>query len=259
MLPGSNPEDNSESANEERLPIDLDAVALGLQAEDSVGQDALYRALLQALDVPSQERDDYQTKPVQKIPLSRYKILYEENNARRAISLLKERCRVEIDQEFKLDVDDLNLFFQCSKHFLDYRFVSSDQLGLWAAIPIDTFHDHSFFVEINLQQEFRGYKCRYAKLNYDPTGRLLYSGKVHDEDLYIAMCPRKVAEGAVEDIQPGHCTGDTRMATKHSRMVIIFMATALARLPGRAYHCFNPYNINIEGEDSGIRLETNIL
>jgi hypothetical protein len=238
--------------------VDLDVVPFGLQSDDGVGQDELSLALMQSTDAPTDERDDYQKKKVFKVPLSRYKMEYDRQNERNALHLLQSRCSVVIDDEFKVSTDDDLLSFDSSKHFLDYFLVSSEQLGLWAAIP-NVEYNHNFFVEFNLGRPYRDFKCKYAKLNYDPKGRFLWVGRVRDEDLYIAMCPRVVSEGEVDPIAPGHSTGDTRLKTKHYRMLVMFLAQAFSRLPSKSYDCYNPYSIDIEGKSPGFSLETNIL
>jgi hypothetical protein len=241
-------------------PIDLDAVAPGLQSEDSLGQDTLARALFQCNTTPSEESDAYQKLRISAIPLSRYKNEFERGGARFAMSLLQSRCKVEIDKEFRVSANDDLLTFACNNHFLDYFMVSSEELGLWAAIPTVP-SDLTFVVELDFRQPFREFKGKHARLSYDPMGRFLWVGRVRDEDLFVAMCPVADCEGlVVKSTAPGRCTGDNRLRGKHYRMLTMFFASALALIPGKAFHCEDPYEIDIsEAEQPAFSLHTNIL
>lgn len=243
------------------FPIDLNTIAPGFQSEDSLGQDLLLRALFQCNTTPSEETDAYQKQKISTIQLSRYKKAFEMGGARFAMSLLQSRCKVEIDKEFQVAADDDLLTFDCDNHFLDYFMVSSEQLGLWAAIPtVPT--DLTFFVELNFRQPFREFKGKHTRLSYDPKGRFLWVGRVRDEDLFVAMCPvGDCDELAAEATAPGRpCTGDSRLKTKHYRMLTMFFASALAAIPGKAFHCEDPYGIDIsEGGNPVFTLHTNIL
>lgn len=112
----------------------------------------------------------------------------------------------------------------------------SASIGLWAATPnLDA--DHNYVFNMDLSKLYRDFKGKYEKLGSDPKGRFLFLGKSRNDDVWLAMAPWTFFEDSSDHLAAGHITGDTRLSTKHYRMIVMFMAHVLTRLADRAFTC----------------------
>ena len=173
------------------------------------------------------------------VKLSTLKKEYELNHVRTAMHRMRKRSKVHIDEEFVHQVNDANLAWGATEHFLDYYLLVSAKKGLHAILPKGT-RDVSYSFSLDLNHSKRTWKARYAELGFDPAGRMLWIGRYHQEDVWLAMVPRCFTN---EDVlaEADEMTDDARnmvhldckrttMSEGHACMMVSMIATFLAQL-----------------------------
>ena len=244
------------NANEH--PFDINAIASALEVEDGYTQDDLLRVLFQGGIVPERERDIFESLPVHSIQLSRLKDIYQKKQVSKAINQLNSRSKIKIDRDMQIPYDDKNIYWDLREHRLDYILTVSAEIGLWAATPnINT--DHNYALTMDFKKPYRDFKGKYGKLGFDPKGKLLYLGRSQNDDVWLAMAPLTFFEESGESVPPGHVTGDTRLSTKHYRMIVMFFAHLLSNLAARGFTCIDTYGISLTDTDPCWFIHTNIL
>lgn len=240
------------------LPVDINVIAAAMEAGDSYSQDDVMRAIFQAGVIPEGERDPFESLPINIIRLSRLRELYTKKQQSQAIAYLNLRSKIKIDPEMQIPYNDNNIFWGLREHRLDYLLTVSASIGLWAATP-NVNVDHNYTFNLDLKKPYRDFKGKYGKLGFDPKRRFLYLGKSRNDDVWLAMAPWSFFETSGEDIPSGHITGDTRLTTKHYRMIVMFFAHLLSKLVDRGFTCVDTYGINLEDGDPCFFIHTNIL
>jgi hypothetical protein len=153
-------------------------------------------------------------------------------------NLLKHRIKVNLEDE-ALVIPSLSnhLLWDATSHYLDYFLAVSLRIGIWAILP-NLEHDHTFVLQLDWKKPQKEFPCKYAKLNFDPTGCMLFIGQCQNEDVYLGLCPRTVVQPGnlddVECIEPGYHRGNTRLSRKHYNIFILFLARSFSRLPHRS-------------------------
>jgi hypothetical protein len=239
-------------------PVDITMVDEALNSSDGLTQDDVLKSLFDNTHRRGNGLPGYESKTVSTVPLSAFKRDYDDKRGLHAIAMLKEHTRIEVDDEYKISVEDDLLHFNASIHRLDFMCTVGDSIGLWTLIP-NVITDHTYVFTLDLQKPFREFKAKYSKLGFDAAGRLLHIGRRDGIDSWIAFCPLDVLAGTAPDVEVGYCTGDTRMKTKHYRMIVVFLALCLSKNPRKSIQFENPYDINIGPGDSEIRWGSNIL
>ena len=176
----------------------------------------------------------------------------------KAINQLNARCKIKIDREMQIPNNDQNIYWGLREHRLDYLLTVSAEIGLWAATPnVNT--DHNYILSMELNKPYRDFKGKYGKLGFDPKGRILHIGKSKNNDVWLAMAPLSFFDESEETAPAGHVTGDTRLSTKHYRMIVIFFAYLLSKLNDRGFTCLDMYGISLTDIDPYFSIYTNIL
>jgi hypothetical protein len=175
-----------------------------------------------------------------------------------AMQYLNSRSKIRIDSSLQYNNHDDLLLWGMREHRLDYILTVSGSIGLWATTPnVDI--DHTFNLALDLKKPFRDYKGKYGKLGFDPKGRMLYIGKCRNDDVWLAMAPWSFIDGTDEDVPAGHVTGDTRLSTRHYRMIVFFFAYILQSIRDKGFTCDDPYGVSLTDPEPCFTIYTNIM
>ena len=226
--------------------------------DDAYTQDDVLRDLFQGGIVPENEQDQFESLPLRNIRLSRLKDIYTNKQLSEAIRYLDYRCKIKIDPDMQVPFDDKDIFWGLREHRLDFLLTVSASIGLWAATP-NVLVDHNYMFNLDFGKPYRDFKGKYGKIGFDPKGRFLFLGKSRNDDVWLARAPLSFFGNTSEDLAAGHVTGDTRLATKHYRMLVMFFAHILSRLADRAFTCINMYGISLTDANPCFFIHTNIL
>ncbi|KII82869.1 hypothetical protein PLICRDRAFT_33197 [Plicaturopsis crispa FD-325 SS-3] len=211
---------------EQATSIDVAELARTIEAEDGLSPDAIRRSLQGDDREPDKYASQYdRTLPI-KVPLSRFRYNYENQRVAHAYELLKKRIQITVDPEYILDADDPDLMLTVDRHFIDFFCAVSSGIGLHAIIPkaiTDPLNKFSFS-----PQHYRDFKPKYAKLGFDPAGRMLFIGKRGDMDAWIAFAPNEAISENPPDCPAGLCSGNTRLTPHQYRVVLAFIAWSLS-------------------------------
>jgi hypothetical protein len=238
--------------------LDLDDIPSAFQVDDHLSQDDLLHAIFQPIPIPENERDPYEKLPIKEIRLSQLETWYNMDHAQSAIQSLTRRLKIKIDSRLKCDWEDVNLLWGVRVNHLDYILTVADKIGLWPILPYSQ-SDHTYTFNIDLSKPYREFKAKYARLGFDPKGSMMFIGTCRNDDVWLALAPRTFAQGIGRDIATGYTTGDARLSTPHYRMLVMFLATAMASIPDRAFTCDDPYGPELHTAQSDFALYTNIL
>jgi hypothetical protein len=232
-----------------------------MEAEDHVSQQELQQAMQLRMSHyrPSQEYDNL---PKVNVRLSQLRDICMNDNVQAAFAVLKKRARVTIDDDMKIPPTSADLLaWTANQHMLDYMLVVSADIGVWAAMPsIASSPTHTLYIDLSKPyQEFRGFK--YGRLGFDPKGRMLYIGRSANEEHWLALAPRTfVGRTPEEDSPPGECSGRTTLSETHYRILVMFLAEVLSKLPHRCHDLHNPYDQDIRGGTRrDFELRTNVV
>jgi hypothetical protein len=228
-----------------------------LEVDDPIGQDELLQALFQSNVVPEAERDTFERLSPSSLHLSRLREAFRKKQSLQAIHYLSQRNKIKVDADLQVDPEDEHLLWRLKEHRLDYLLTVSSSIGLWAATP-NTSVDPNFALNLDFKQPYRDFKGKYGKLGFDPKGRFLYIGKFRNDDVWLAMAPWSYIDGMANDVPAGHVTGDTRMTAAHYRMMVMFFAHVLSKIPDRPFTCDSPYGVSLTDARAHFTLYTNI-
>ena len=239
-------------------PLDLDDIPSSFQVDDHLSQDELLQAIFQPSIIPERERDSYEKLTPNSIHLSRLKDTYEKKQAYSAIQSLHQRLKIKVDSNLRCLLEDDNLLWDVKVNRLDYILTVADKIGLWPILPRST-SDHTYTFNLDLSKPYRNFKAKYARLGFDPKASILFIGTCRNDDVWLALVPHTFSQGVGCDLPPGYVTGDTRLSTSHYRMVVMFLAAAMASIPDRGFTCHNKYGASLHGSNPDFSMHTNIL
>jgi hypothetical protein len=191
--------------------IDLDSINKNLHVDDAIEQGDLRASILR---IRHEERDEERwigTK-LSAVKLSSFKKAMERKDDAWFSSLLSQRVKIDVDDKLIIDVDGDDLVWNTSVHYLDYFLAVLLRVGHWAVL-LKLNDDHTFLLRLDLKKSQKEFPCKYAKLNFDPTGKMLYIGQCQNEDVFLALCPLSIIDPAETDeainVAPGYHVGDT--------------------------------------------------
>jgi len=216
-----------------------------LQSGDSVPQSEIASSMLNNVFRSANERDVYEARALQEISLTSLRHQYETHMASRAMyNLLSVRTRIKLeDRDQFLQNDPRTVWNANADKRLDYICAMGSKLGLHAALTNRANDiEYEFAMDIKPGLSFAG---KYAQLGADQKESLLRIGSRPGEDVYIYMCLTEVLENIHSPVpEPGWCTGNTRMNSKHSRILTVFIAHCLSLMRDvTSVHCTQPYDI----------------
>jgi hypothetical protein len=207
-------------------PLDITTIGDALESGDGLTQDDILNSLFDSTHDSGTDYAGYESKTVSNVRLSAFRRNYEEKRSLKAISALGKRTRIVVDDNYMVDVEDDLLHYSANVHRLDFMCTVGDSIGLWTLL-LNVTASHTFMFAMDLKKNFREFKAKYAKLGFDAAGRLCHIGRRDGIDHWIAFCPADVLAGVAPPVEVGYCTGDTRMKTKHYRMLVVFLGVSM--------------------------------
>ena len=154
---------------------------------------------------------------------------FENNRIYMALTKLTKRVNLSIPADYRRDVDDPFLLWNCDSSYLDFFNCVSAGIGLDAFIP-NTSAVHNYEFSLSLNYPARNYRSKYAKLGFDPAGAMLWIGRTPAaEDAWIAMAPNEALELDCPLVPPGTSGGPTKMKPLHYRILTAFLSCMLQR------------------------------
>lgn len=212
-----------------------------LQTDDGVQQEEVEEIIaLGDRRINSQFVQGFHNQLPRKVKLTTLRSEYEKAKKRTGVQRLKSRHVVEIDEELKYRQNDPGLAWAARDHFLDYYLLVPERKGLHVILPTSR-GDPSYVFKLDLQQRQKQWQVRYADLEFDPTGRMLYIGTYGQEAIWLAMVPRAFTNEEVfeedEDMadlraninQLEMTNATTTMKDQHYSQMVLFLAYQLKR------------------------------
>lgn len=160
-----------------------------LQTDDGVPQEEVEEIIAMDRTQHPQFVQGFHDQMVKKVKLTALRADYEKGRKRTAIQRLQKRHVVELDEELLYRKNDPRLAWGAREHFLDYYLLIPERKGLHVILPTSR-GDPSYVFKLDLQQRGKTWQARYADLEFDPTGRMLYLGNYGQEEIWLAMVPR---------------------------------------------------------------------
>lgn len=243
--------------------MDLDAVPDDLAADDGLTQAAINGVLNETTYNEHVNRAGYKNLPVKRVPLSRYRDIYDGEMVREAFKLMQQRVEIEVDPEMVHDPNDVNLAWDLSKRFLDFLLVVADNVGFGAILP-SIANDHHFVFHLDLHQPARPFKLKHGSLGFSRERSLLYVGKSRGKDeVWVGMAPhsyflpeldRRTTDEPVKRSEVSNLQGH------HYWMIVMYLAYVLNKaLPHRSIYCADRYPQISSNAAQNVKKSTNIL
>ncbi|KAH7920877.1 hypothetical protein BV22DRAFT_1179673 [Leucogyrophana mollusca] len=224
-------------------PFHLGDVPDGLEAEDPASQTSILAALRVNGDELATDGPKFDEQKLHNLSLGFYKRCFKLGDAATAVNALRKRVKLTIDDTYKVATDSDKLVWDASKHFLDFFMVVSRSIGLHAVLP-NIAADHNFKFTLNLRQSYREFRSKFGKLGFNPTGSMMAIGQCGGLEVWLGF--PLFDDGEPEEAPKAR--GDTRLTAKRHRMVVMFFAHVLSRMPTTAIHLLQPYG---RGDDFG--------
>lgn len=224
---------------------DVTTLADPLAALDSLTTQDAYTGLCRE---PSnlQGQNLFAQLPEVQVRLSTLRQVFEEKKASRAIARLHQRSTLQFDDEYIIHTDDPDYCFSCEKNFLDFILVVGSSRGLAMFIP-DVLVDHTFSIELNLRLQIKQFRAKHGTVGFNPTGAMWCVGQTRSEELWIGMAPNEFFEEGNSEFVPTNESGDTRLTTRHARIMQSFFISLLTKLRGRQFEFERPYSTDLSG------------
>lgn len=256
-------EDDEDVLQDEGLPVDdaghpierspnvgmgdLGAIAVGLAASDPISQFEQQAAMFQRIhtEAAGDIEQAYARLQTSRVALSALKDAYNGQTHVTPLKAMTAKSSLKIDDDLVHSPTVDRLLWKATTHFLDYLLAVSSKQGLWATLP-NIAQDHNYNIQIDLNRHYQRFHGKHGKLGFDPGGSMLYLGKCRSDEVWIACASKDIISGACEPVAAGICTGSTQLSTRHYRMIIDFLATCLASIPGKSFICFRPYQVPLD-------------
>ncbi|KAI6016457.1 hypothetical protein BKA83DRAFT_4545281 [Pisolithus microcarpus] len=224
------------------VPFNVVEVPQQLEAADGHRQEDVNVSLYENDGAYGQDHvDKFKASAVKAVRLSTLRYMQENKRAMSAIGLLRRRHRLEVDQEYVVDVHGANMVARVAPHYLDFLLYVGSRRGMDAALPnVDV--DHTWGAKLQLNLGHRQWPGSHGgALGFDPKGRMMFIGKRMQEQLWIAMLPNEYLSGR-EGRRVREMEGSTRaVSTMHKYMLIMFLAYVLDEMRHEDISCITPY------------------
>jgi hypothetical protein len=236
--PTQYPSDYSRAKEVRGAPTDISqAPAIHLaDQDDRVAQSTILQELVGTTLIDPSKRDPFPGMDVFPLKLSKLETLYL-NKDRSAVSLLSKRHEIHIDDRFRLRPGNGEIYMDTSVSMIDYHLTVANCMGLSAILP-NAMSSQSFSFDLDLKKPYKGFKYKHAMLGFDPARRMLFIGRVFDDDVYLAMVPREFLQGHFVPAPAGTSSGSPLMSTRHYRQVAMMLAFFLCKVTHLSFTIF---------------------
>lgn len=210
------------------------------QTDDGVTQESIEEIIALERTLDSQFIQGFHDQRPKKVKLSVMRSEYSKGKSRTAIQRLRSRHAVDIDEELKYQKNDPRLAWGAREHYLDYYLLVPESKGLHVVLPTAR-GDPSYVFKLDVQHRYKTWQARYADLEFNPTGRMLYIGMYGQEEIWLAMVSRSFTNEEVfeddadmEDLRASiNClemtNTTTQMKDEHYSKMMLFLAYQLKR------------------------------
>jgi hypothetical protein len=227
-----------------QLHFDVGHAPAHLLVDDGPDQNiTLTAALSQAAAIENEaERFHHQVKEERN--LDYFAKMYRQKDKHSALQVLRGRKEIKLEgSQYLAGYEDQDLAWQVESHYLDMQICVGRGLGLAAMLPNVSIH-HAVEFRLMLGKESRRFGAKYAKLGFDPTNCMLWIGRSSNgEDSWLAWVPTDCMGPLADNRSTLTCSGkeDTKMARKHYRITIMFLADMLRQIGHRDITVTEPY------------------
>ncbi|CCM06664.1 uncharacterized protein FIBRA_08949 [Fibroporia radiculosa] len=215
----------------------LEGVPSGLSTDDYLDQGEVLKVIYA---VAARERDNedlervWNNMPSSTVELKELQKMSERNSekdAAKAMDLLRFKATLNISEDLVyVGEDRQKLEWQAKDHFVDFLMCVSRETGLDACIP-NCPTDHTFVMQVDLQQRYRNFKAKHGELGFQSDGRMLYIGTTLSSDVWIAFAPNGALAGDPDSDAPFHAPKkDSRLTSSRSKAFLLFFATLLEEI-----------------------------
>jgi hypothetical protein len=227
-------------------PFNVSEIPTQLEITDGHTQDEVQSAIWKQLNAGEKDYvQKFNTSRVKSVKLSELRHLRDNDRTKAAFSLLRDRRKLVIDQEYMVDIGDPNLVFRSGPHFLDYTLYIGSRCGLDAALP-NVDNDHNWTAKLDLNMMSRLWPDSNINcLPFNPQGRMAYIGTRLDDQLWLSLVPHTFFDPDhpenSKDNFPAMRAPTTALSASHANMMIMFIAHVLAGLRHHDIHCHPTY------------------
>jgi len=224
------------------VPFDVTLLPEKLHVHDAADQNLALQAALFAPQSDAHNTENFANQPRMSKPLGFFKRLYDQEQEHIAINMLSKRVEINLcDSDMRVSPQSPDIAWNPDATFMDLRICVGNGPGLGAVLPNQSVN-HNFELRLNLNQAYRTFSPKFAKLGFDPTGCMLLIGRSPaSEDVWLALAPKVSLRTACEDVPAGTCAGSTQMSKRHHRMTVMFIAQMLKRIVYRDVTVSNNY------------------
>lgn len=237
---------------------DIGRVVPGLLADDHVTQDHLQASMFQSSQGTIDNEAAYAHVKVEEVLLSALRDGFAAGNPAKSLRALCSKSPLVIDKNLVHQAENDDLLWSAKVHYLDYLLAVSSKTGLWATLP-NVVQDHNFNITIDLHRPYQQFRGKHGRLGFDPKESMMYFGRCRNDDVWLALVSKDQINGHCEDVPAGTCTGSTPLSTRHYRMIIDFLASCLATLPGKAFSHFRECQVPLDDAKVDWEKYTNVM
>jgi hypothetical protein len=242
----------------------LDIVPNALAADDAPAQDVVALAV-DDRSYHHSARQKFNELPVRKVPLSRYRDIFDRKLPSKAIDLMRHRTEIFIGPELSYDALHPNLAWDLNNHFIDSLVVFSAAVGFDSVLPA-TDNDLLFSFSLDLHQPGRNIKLKHTPLLFPVERSVLYLGKTRGkDDLWLFMVPNEYFDddSDLADQTPATVSSVdklTSMTGPHYWMIVMYFAYVFEKvLTNGSVFCVDKYPDIFNSPLTKVRACTNIL
>lgn len=243
--------------------MELDRVPDDLAADDGLAQAAVNGVLNDTSYQTHMNMNGYKQVPFKRVPLSRYRDIFEGGMAKEAFNLMRQRVEIELDADMVHEPSNPNLAWDLSKHYLDFLLVVADKCGFGAILP-SVENDHHFVFDLDLHQPARPFRMKHGSIGFSIARSMLYIGRSRGKDeVWLAMAPHSYFLPELERHTPDEVvkrSEPTNLRGPHYWMIVMYLAYVFNEaLPHRPIFCHVPYPAISDKPAREVKLSTSIL
>ncbi|KAG6369786.1 hypothetical protein JVT61DRAFT_13553 [Boletus reticuloceps] len=224
-----------------------------MHADDAYAQTVIDEAIMRSTRPDTADPDfeaEFRNTALHQVHLITLKTLFQQKNHCAAISILKQRSPIVINQDFHLSTTDDHLIPFIQGHFVDFILYLSAHLGLDAILPSLLVCDgHTWHLTLTFSNLFKQWPNTNTSLPFSTTGRMLYLGSRAQEELWLAFVPNTLLQqpNALPDMTPlataahGQSSMSTALSSDRAYMIVMFFASILSQMHFQDIHCNEDY------------------
>ncbi|KAI0323771.1 hypothetical protein GY45DRAFT_1376073 [Cubamyces sp. BRFM 1775] len=169
-----------------------------LDADDAMVQSAIHASVMNVTQ-PSPTDDAYNDMQARDLSLSTLRRMYDLDDEKGALSVLRKKHRLKINCDYQVDPEDKDLLWHIAEHRLDYMTRVPKDMGFGAVLPNVQHPRAGGLVGWNFKMTFTrrywSYKGDIDVLAYNPRGSMLCIGDTDaNENVWLCYMPEQALE-----------------------------------------------------------------